>query len=76
MVYMLTHLSQLASVVFNNSDLRESPWLTLVAFVDPSLLEMNVNAQDTCMTTFVQTRTLLNRENIVNQPPSLQHGKL
>lgn len=52
---MLAHLSQPALVMLNISDARESPLLTLLALIEPSLLRMDVNARDHNMATFVST---------------------
>ena len=82
-VHMLAHLNQSALVMLNVSDARESPLLTLLALIDPSLLRANVNARDHNMATSVSTlgssrfqTPALSNPDMLSQPTSLPHGNV
>ena len=82
-VHMLAHLNQSALVMLNVSDARESPLLTLLALIDPSLLRANVNARDHNMATSVSTlgssrfqTPALSNPDMLSQSTSLPHGNV
>lgn len=82
-VHMLVHLSQPALVMLNVSDAQESPLLTLLALIDPSLLRMNMSGQDHSMATFVPSLgssrfqiPALSKTDMLSQSTSLPHGNV